>query len=240
MPHKFLPHSRYVFLDLETMLGLGGLDDTHPGLPAFFTNYVYNLSLVDFNKDDQMYLCQPRSAMKTGRGCFSLALNDGFVYVFGGVTGAQEQLTESPDGEHESRSQSHGSTSFYNTTKLSPTCEKYDVENDQWYLISDLPVPLKNAGACALTSDSIYLFGGHTILSSTESDAQHRGYALSCVIFQYVIAANIWLELQVALPQAAAFMTPVKLNNYQIVIFGGQLLQGNKDSPKDGENQDQT
>ena len=51
MPHKFLPYSRYVFLDLETILGLGGLDDTHPGLPVFFTNYVYNLSLVDFNKD---------------------------------------------------------------------------------------------------------------------------------------------------------------------------------------------
>ena len=31
--------------------------------------------------------------MKTGRGCFSLALNDGFVYVFGGVTGAQEPAT---------------------------------------------------------------------------------------------------------------------------------------------------
>ena len=182
-----------------------------------------------------MYLCRPRSAMKTGRGCFSLVLNDGFVYVFGGVTGAHEQLTESPDEEHKSGSQSRGFTE-----KLSPTCEKYDVENDQWYLISDLPVPLKNAGACALTSDSIYLFGGHTILSPTEPDAQHRGYALSCVIFQYVIAANIWLELQVALPQAAAFMTPVKLNNYQIVIFGGQLLQGNKDSPKGGENEDQT
>ena len=38
-----------------------------------------------------MYLCQPRSAMKTGRGCFSVTLNDGFVYVFGGVSGAQER-----------------------------------------------------------------------------------------------------------------------------------------------------
>ena len=52
MPHKFLPYSRYVFLDLETILGLGGLDDTHPTLPAFFTNYVYDLSLVDYNADD--------------------------------------------------------------------------------------------------------------------------------------------------------------------------------------------
>ena len=49
MPHKFLPYSRYVFLDLETMVALGGLDDTRPTLPAFFTNYVYKLSLVDFN-----------------------------------------------------------------------------------------------------------------------------------------------------------------------------------------------
>ena len=89
MSHKFLAYSRYIFLNLDTLLVLGGLDDTDPVTADFFTNYVYNISLVDFNKDDQMYLCSPKSAMKTGRGCFSIAMNDGFLYVFGGVTGSE-------------------------------------------------------------------------------------------------------------------------------------------------------
>ena len=52
MPHKFLPYSRYVFLNLETIVSLGGLDDTHPSRPAFYTNYVFELSLVDYSTDD--------------------------------------------------------------------------------------------------------------------------------------------------------------------------------------------
>ena len=41
MPHKFLPFSRYVFMDMNNILVLGGLDDTHMYHNDFFTNYVY-------------------------------------------------------------------------------------------------------------------------------------------------------------------------------------------------------
>ncbi len=48
---------------------------------------------------------------------------------------------------------------------LTNLCEKYDIENDQWYKISSLPFSVRNASACALTSDSIYLFGGKCLLN---------------------------------------------------------------------------
>lgn len=39
-------------------------------------------------------------------------------------------------------------------------CEKYSLERDTWIDIRDMNVPLKNASVCALTSDSLYVFGG--------------------------------------------------------------------------------
>ena len=121
MSHKFLPYCRYIFLDLDTMLVLGGLDNTDPETGDFFTNYVYNISLVDFNKDDQMYLCKPKSAMKSGRGCFSITMNDGFLYVFGGATGVETIAPSFISGLHTHREFEE---------KLIVQCEKYDVEND--------------------------------------------------------------------------------------------------------------
>ena len=49
------------------------------------------------------------------------------------------------------------------------TCEKYDKDRDIWYEIADMNIPIKNASSCALTSDTIYLFGG-TCLDGGMSD----------------------------------------------------------------------
>jgi hypothetical protein len=46
MPHKFLPSSRHVFLDMQNILLFGGFDDTHDDIGPFYTNYCYKLSLV--------------------------------------------------------------------------------------------------------------------------------------------------------------------------------------------------
>ena len=102
MPHKFLPFSRYVFIDMNNILVLGGLDDTHTNINDFFTNYVYQLSVKLFNRDDEMYVCKPKSAMLNGRGCFGVCINTKFVYVFGGVTGGHfNQLSKIGDEEQE-------------------------------------------------------------------------------------------------------------------------------------------
>ena len=42
---------------METIIVLGGLDDTQPQKSDFFTNYVFSLSFVEFNNEDAMYFC---------------------------------------------------------------------------------------------------------------------------------------------------------------------------------------
>ena len=87
IPHKFLPFCRYVFLNMGSILVLGGLDDTHQTLTDFFTNYCYELKVLKFQANDEMYVSNPRSSMLNGRGCFAICLNENFVFVFGGVVG---------------------------------------------------------------------------------------------------------------------------------------------------------
>lgn len=66
---------------------LGGLDDTHPSVSDFFTNYCYELKVLSFQANDEMYVNNPKSSMLNGRGCFSTCLSEGMVYAFGGVVG---------------------------------------------------------------------------------------------------------------------------------------------------------
>lgn len=61
--HKFLPFCRYVFLSLHNILVLGGLDDTHPSVNDFFTNYCYELTVLQFQANDEMYVSNPKSSM---------------------------------------------------------------------------------------------------------------------------------------------------------------------------------
>ena len=136
MPHKFLMHSRHVFLDLNNFFVLGGIDDTQKGVPNFYTNYCCKLSKVSQVKQDYLYVCQPKSAMQLGRGNFAACLNRGFIYCIGGNS---------------------------DNTQLTSSCEKYDIADDQWYIISNLPFPLRNSSVCSVSADSIYLFGGETI-----------------------------------------------------------------------------
>ena len=111
---------------------LGGLDDTHSTVCDFFTNYCYELRVLKFNQNEEMYVCNPKSAMFNGRGCFGACLNDNFVYVMGGVNGrnfnhgqGQGKVSVNLDvNEDEQVTPEDG---------LMSACEKYDFENDQWY-----------------------------------------------------------------------------------------------------------
>lgn len=147
---------------MNNVLVLGGLDDTHQ-VNDFFTNYVYDLKIISINKMEEMYVCNARSAMMTGRGCFGVCSMDNFIYVFGGVTGKNfDSLIANATG--------HGLLNLEDSTTepdeitegLSDLCEKYDFQDDQWYQIAPIPYPMRNPGCCALTSDSVYLFGGKT------------------------------------------------------------------------------
>ena len=107
--------------------------------------------------------------MRQGRGCFALTLNEGFLYVFGGIHGERERLSEVPPDKSQSND------------ILIASCEKYDIENDMWYDIADAPITLKNSAACSLSSDCIYLFGGYT--DDPKVLQPNKDYTLSNKIF---------------------------------------------------------
>ena len=170
MPHKFLPSSRHVFLDLQNILLFGGLDDTHSDMEPFFTNYCYKLSLVNRSFNEQLYVCHSRSAMTYSRGDFAICHNNGFVFIFGGSVNVS-----------------------HNQSPFTVSCEKYDIQEDEWYVIADMPIPLRNSTACSVSADSIYIFGGETV---DQIDLKLESKIVpkkSQVILQYVVAANIWL-----------------------------------------------
>ena len=222
MPHKFLAFSRYVFLDMNNILVFGGLDDTQEKMLDFFTNYCYQLKVLKFHLGDEMLVCNPIEPMSTGRGCFATCIKDGFAFVFGGVSGKSFNQNQSLDEFEDDVNDIHLAAETKAQDQILKACEKYDTANDQWYQIASLPQNTRNASACALSSDSIYLFGGKTF---KEGLAQ-----LSDQIYMYLIAANMWIELPLRMPQKRSLATLIRINDYQIAIFGGLTYQ--KDQKK--------
>ena len=95
---------------------------------------------------------------------------------------------------------------------MPPVCEKYDIERDEWYEIADLPFGVRNPSCCALTADTVYLFGGKS--------QQGADMKFSDKILLYIISSNIWLTLPLKMPKCA-LSVPIKINDYQIALFGG-------------------
>jgi len=90
-----------------------------------------------------------------------------------------------------------------------------------------MPYQSRNVAACALSSDTIYVFGGRISVKDKKQ--------LSNVILLYLIAANLWIELPVKLPQKVALLTPVKINSSQIALFGGLSYNGDLEPENEDE-----
>lgn len=71
--------------------------------------------------------------MISKRGCFAAIYHEGYIFVMGGLN---------------------------YTEKILKKCERYSIQDNKWETISDMCEPRKNASACALTTDTIYVFGG--------------------------------------------------------------------------------
>jgi hypothetical protein len=125
--------------------------------------------------------------MVKARGCFSACFLYDFVYAVGGVNIIEGVLT---------------------------SCERYDTIKDQWQEISDLNVPRKNSSLCALTADSMYVFGGTT-------PDEH----MTDIIESYLVSANIWITLPVRMPYNMSFLSTFKVSPFQILILGG-IVEG--------------
>lgn len=71
--------------------------------------------------------------MITKRGCFAAIYHEGYVFTFGGLN---------------------------YTDKILKKCERYSIPDNKWQSLADMNETRKNASACALTTDTIYIFGG--------------------------------------------------------------------------------
>ncbi len=107
------------------------------------------------------------------RGCFSAIFHEGVVFVFGGLNYTEKVLKKS---------------------------ERYSLTEDKWDPIADMCEPRKNSSACALTADTIYVFGGSSQSQSSDT------------IEQYSIATNAWTLLKIKMPCPISFQTSIKLS----------------------------
>lgn len=76
-------------------------------------------------------------------------------------------------------------------------------------------LPRKNSTVCALTSDTLYVFGG-----STDSGMMTEH------IEMYIVSANLWILLSVKLPNPVSFITSFKVSPFQILLLGGLIESG--------------
>ena len=190
----FLPYSRTIYLPKSLdFLNFGGLDDTELERP-FFTNTGAAYTLFSITDADNVVIPRPIASMVKARGCFSACYIHDFLYVAGGCNIIEGVLT---------------------------ACERYDTVKDRWQEISDLNIPRKNSSMCALTSDSLYVFGG-----TTPEDHMTE------IIEQYLVSANIWITLPVRMPYKMSFLSTFKVSPYQILIMGG-IVEGESDIIKE-------
>lgn len=82
-------------------------------------------------------------------------------------------------------------------------------------------VPRKNSSVCALTADSMYVFGGTT-------PDEH----MTDIIEQYLVSANIWITLPVRMPYKLSFLSTFKVSPFQILILGG-IVEGESEITKE-------
>ena len=128
----YLAFSRIIYLPNQDMIVIGGLDDSIPSKPTF-TERTILIQEIPVNSYDNIYIQSTLKPMQIMRGCFAALYHEGYAWVFGGVN---------------------------YTDKVIRKCERYNVETDEWKRIPDMVTPRKNASACGLSSDTIYLFGG--------------------------------------------------------------------------------
>lgn len=190
---QFLPFSRTVYLPNQDMIVMGGLNDEIPNKPTF-SCHVFTITEVPINVYDSVYVTKQKSNMITKRGCFSALYLYGFVLVFGGLN---------------------------YTHKIMKYSEKYDVENDSWGEIAPMVEPRKNCSSCALTSDTVYVFGG----SSNHSEVTTSSMSTSDSIEQYCVSSDTWTLMKIRLPNPVSFQVSFKISETHIILLGGSIKQ---------------
>ena len=134
------------------------------------------------------------ASMTTPRYSFSYQKINNRIYVFGG-----------------------GTSDVDGNLDILDDCQYYQIDNDAWKSIRNLPIPLISSMSLTYNS-SPYVFGG-MMIDKTRNKA----------IFKYDKTKDIWCELNFHLPFGiqAAFIYPYKPSSFY--IFGGRLDNGDSD-----------
>ena len=119
-------------MNSSSLVVLGGLDDRVANLPNF-SNRALLLTSVPETQYDNHYDLKMLATMYSKRGCASAVFHQGFVYAMGGIN---------------------------YTEKVLKRCERLNLKTGVWQPITSMKECRKNASACAMTSDTIYVFGG--------------------------------------------------------------------------------
>ena len=90
-------------------------------------------TLFNIAGGDSVVMPKYIKSMIKGRGCFSTCYLHEFIYACGGINIIEGVLSG---------------------------CERYDLVRDTWQEVSDLNIARKNSSVCALSADSLYIFGG--------------------------------------------------------------------------------
>jgi hypothetical protein len=188
---NFNAFSTTIYLPSQDLVVVGGLDDRMPNKPTFSDKCVL-VQEVPINSYQNRYVEKMLPAMHSRRGCTSAVYHEGYIYVFGGIN---------------------------YTDKVMKKCERLalidlpeagDFSQSKWQKIADMKECRKNASACSVTTDTIYVFGG----SSNSQQALDT-------IEQYSLVSNRWSTIAVAMPRALCFLTTFKLSPTKILILGG-------------------
>ena len=180
---NFYPFSRTVYLPNQDIRVLGGMDDADPYRPMF-SEKVQMIQEVPMNSYENVYMITNLKPMTVMRGCFTAIFHEGWVWAFGGVNYQDKVIKK---------------------------CERYNVETDEWKRVPDMVTPRKNASACALSPDTIYLFGGTSQVETLDT------------IEQFSISTYVWTVLRVKLPIPVSFLTTFKVAASEILIMGGMV-----------------
>lgn len=140
------------------------------------------------------------------RGCMSAILHEGYIYVIGGLNYIEKCLK---------KCERYKLVATQNAIGMQKE-GRYDNTNAmaKWHKIADMREARKNASACSMTADTIYVFGGTSNTVQTLSSIE-----------QYSVASNRWHFLKVNMPRALCFLSTFKLTPTQLLILGGSTRE---------------
>jgi len=151
MSSPFRPFSTTVYLPNQDLVVLGGLDSRVPNRPTFQASVIL-ISERPLDSYENIYEETRLPDMLERRGCTAALFHEGYIYVIGGLNYSEKCLRKCE------RFRLVLSTNAVHTA----TEGSYDNEAslEKWKKTADMKEARKNASACSMTADTLYVFGG--------------------------------------------------------------------------------